>query len=67
MGIKCDDRYTLDRNGSILYTTVYSMKQTAVGAKTWQVIVDFGTYSMYFSSYKVNGYANPLDMNGYID
>lgn len=67
VGSKCDGRYTLDRKGSIFYTTVFSMKQTAVGTKTWQVTVDSGTYSMYFSSYKVNGYANPLDMNGYID
>lgn len=66
---KCNAKLTLDTKSGLFgkWKPVYTMKQTTLGKKTWDVTLDAETYSVYFESLKVNGYANPLDMEGYID
>lgn len=58
---------SLQKQGAFgLWGTVYTMNQNKLGGQSWSITLESGTNSIWFSSNKINGMTNPLDMNGNI-
>lgn len=63
-----DARFSLRKKRTFGYSAIYEMTQNNESWKSWSFTIDsYGTYDMYFQSYKVNGVTNSLDVNGMIE